>query len=268
MPLSIDNYLRSLSLDYYLKNSSSETIAINTSLTSLALNIDKQFGPLIKRHFVFGSYDRDTILPRKFDSKSDIDVMVVFNHTDYERTPETYRTWLKNFADKYYTNRYGSEVIKSFPTVTVRLNHIHYDLVPAKEEVSLYRTTLSIPGDLGWQTTEPNDIREKLIAANTKYNNIIRHIIRILKAWNSSNDYPCNSYQLELQIISMTFYNHNVQSGLFYAVDQLTILRTDSQSKMAKLRSLKYNIKLVQNSLNQNDVENAKRWLHQILPMP
>ena len=107
MASSIDTYLRSLSYSFYLKKDSAEITRINTSKDNLLANLDKELGILIKRRFVFGSYDRDTILPRSIDSKSDIDIMVVFNHTEYERTPETYRGWLKNFGDKYYKDRYG-----------------------------------------------------------------------------------------------------------------------------------------------------------------
>lgn len=268
MAVSIDNYLRSLAGSYYLKNNSDEIVAINASLKHLFANLDKELGLLIKRRFVFGSYDRDTILPRKFDSKSDIDIMVVFNHTDYERTPETYRAWLKNFADKYYKDRYGSEVVKSFPTVAIRLNHIHYDLVPAKEEALWYSTTISIPGNLGWRTTDPNDVKQKLIEANTKYNNIVRPIIRILKAWNCYNAFPYDSYLLELQITGMNFYSDNVQSGFFYAVGQLNSSWNDPESKSKKLQSLKYNIDQAKAALDENDSERAKRWLHRILPTP
>lgn len=268
MAVSIDNYLRNLAATYYLKNNSDEIVAINASLKSLFSNLDKELGSLIKRRFVFGSYDRDTILPRKFDSKSDIDIMIVFNHTDYERTPETYRAWLKNFADKYYKDKYGSEVVKSFPTVAIRLNHIHYDLVPAKEEPLWFSPTIYIPGNSGWRATDPNDIKERLVEANTKYNNIVRPIIRILKAWNCFNAFPYDSYLLELQITAMNFYNDNVQSGFFYAVRQLNTTGDDTQCKGEKLQSLKYNVDQAKAALDENDLETAKHWLHRILPTP
>lgn len=258
MALSLDSYLKSLSFSYYLKNDSDEVKRINTSLSGLLTNLNTHFSSLIKRKFVFGSYDRDTILPRKFDSKSDIDVMVVFNHTEYERTPETYRTWLKLFADKYYKDRYGSEVVKSFPTVTIRLGHIYFDLVPAKEEILWYSSTLSIPGNFGWRTTDPNDIKKKLTEANTKYNQVVRPIIRLLKAWNCNNGYPYDSYLLEQQITGMNFFGDNVQSGFFYAVGQLSI--TD------KTLSLKNNINEVKKALENDDIIRAKHWLHRVLP--
>ena len=268
MAVTIDNYLKALSAAYYLKNSSTEISSINTSLNNLLTNLDKELGLLIKRRFVFGSYDRDTILPRKFDAKSDIDIMVVFNHTDYERTPETYRAWLKNFADKYYKDKYGSEVVKSHPTVAIRLNHIHYDLVPAKEETLWFNPQLSIPNNTGWRTTDPNDVKKKLVEANTKYNSIVRPIVRLLKSWNCYNGYPYDSYLLELQITGMNFYKDNIQSGLFYAVGQLNTNWDDPKSKSEKLQSLKYNIDQVKTALKDDDLERAKRWLHRILPMP
>jgi predicted nucleotidyltransferase len=266
MAVSIDNYLRSLSLGYYLKNDSDEVKKINTSLNGLLTNLNTELGLLIKRIFVFGSYDRDTILPRKFDSKSDIDVMVIFNHTEHERTPETYRAWLKLFADKYYKDRYGSEVVKSFPTVTIRLGHIYFDLVPAKEEITWYSSTISIPGDYGWRTTAPNDVKQKLTEANTKYNQIVRPIIRLLKTWNCNNCYPYDSYLLELQITGMNFYGDNIQSGFFFAVGQLNTSWGEPESKASKIQSLKYNIGEVKKALENEDLIRAKHWLHRVLP--
>lgn len=157
MAVSINTYLKDLSYRYYLKNDSAEIVRMNSSLEGLLKNLDKELGILIKRRFVFGSYDRDTILPRTYDNNSDIDLMVVFNTTVYERTLETYRTWLNNFAVKYYKDRYGSEVVRSFPTVTLKLGHIKYDLVPAKEETIFWTPSLYIPNKGGsWQQTDPN----------------------------------------------------------------------------------------------------------------
>jgi predicted nucleotidyltransferase len=266
MATSINNYLRDLSYKFYLKSDSEEIKRINNSLSNLLRNLDSELGILINRRFVFGSYDRDTILPRSIDNNSDIDLMVVFNTTEYERTPETYRNWLKNFADKYYKNRYGSDVVKTFPTVTIRLDRINYDLVPAKE-VTFILSTLYIPSSSGWQSTDPADIKKKLVEANTKYNSIVRPIIRLLKAWNCTCGYPYDSYDLELLITNMNFYGDDVQRGFFYAVGQLPYnFLFDTQSKSTKLESLRYNINKVKEALDNDDIENAKHWLHRVLP--
>ena len=271
MGASIDTYLRTLSSSFYLKNDSAEITRINSSISTIFSNLDKNLGVLMKRKFVFGSYDRDTILPRKIDQNSDIDVMVVFNTTEYERTPETYRLWLKLFADKYYKDRYGSTVLKSFPTVTIKLGNIHYDLVPAKETTlyGLYNT-LYIPSKNSlfdnWQQTDPNDVKQKLTQCNTKYNSIVRPIIRLLKAWNCTNGYPFDSYKLELSITNMTFYGDNIQSGFFYAVQQLPVDYYLAEYKKSKIESLRYNIGKVKEALDRYDTINAKYWLHRVLP--
>jgi len=267
MVVSINSYLRDLSYRYYLKNDSKEIDKINRSLEGLLGNLDKELGILIKRRFVFGSYDRDTILPRTFDNNSDIDLMVVFNTTEYERTPETYRAWLKNFANKYYKDKYGSEVVKSFPTVTIRLGHINYDLVPAKEETNFWTSSLYIPSiGGGWQTTDPNDVKNKLTEANTKYNSIVKPIIRMMKAWNASKDYPFDSYELELFLTGLNYYGDDIQKDFFYAVGQLSTNWNDPQTKKDKVTSLKYNIDQVKSYLEKDDTTKAKQWLHRVLP--
>ena len=267
MGSSLDSYLRDLSYSFYLKKSSTEISKIETSKANLLSNLDNELGTKIKRRFVFGSYDRDTILPRSIDQRSDIDLMVIFNHTDYERTPATYRNWLKDFGDKYYKNRYGSEVIKSFPTVTIRLGNIHFDLVPAKEESLMFHSSIYIPDQLyGWQITDPSDVKDRLTAANTRYNSIVKPIIRLFKAWNSTNGYPFDSYKLELKLLSNSYYGDNVERGFFRAVNQLQSEWSDSQFRKEKIVSLKYNIVKVKENLDNYNTLNAKQWLHRVLP--
>lgn len=270
MALSIDNYLRNVAAKYYLKNNSIEVTKITSSVTNLLTNLQSFLGTKMNRAFVFGSYDRDTILPRSLDSHSDVDVMVVFNHTDYERTPETYRSWLYDFAVKNYQIRYGSTVSKTHPTVTIKLNNIHYDLVPAKEENNWFTSasTLYIPKAGGeWRTTNPYDVRSALTSANTKYNGIVRPVIRLMKGWNSNNGYPYDSYILERAITEMNFYGDNHQSGLFYAVNQLPLSSNDSTATKGKVESLQLNIRYVKQYLEEGNLERAKHWLHRVLPL-
>lgn len=265
MAVSIDNYLRTLAAAYYLKNSSVETSKINGSIASMRRNLDSYFGSDIKRSFVFGSYDRDTILPRKYDSKSDIDLMVVFSSSNY--TPETYRNQLRRFADKYYGARYNAPVVKNFPTITVRLNNIHYDLVPAKEESLFWSgTELYIPGNNGWRTTNPNDVKENLTRSNTRYKSIVRPLIRLMKAWNCKNGYPYDSYLLELEITEMNFSGDTVQSGLFYLIDNLRTNWSDPQLRKTKLDALRSNMRAVRTALNSDNLLRAKILLHRSFP--
>lgn len=266
MAISLNSYLKQLSSDYYLKNDSEELRKINSSVDNLLKNLDKELPYLIKRHFIFGSFDRDTILPRKYDSNSDVDIMVVFNHTDYERTPETYRAWLKSFADKHYKDRYGSDVVKSFPTVTIKLNNINYDLVPAKEETNYFSSTLYIPGEYGWISTDPYDVKSNLTAINSRYNSIVRPIIRLLKAWNSNVGHPVDSYDLELQITKMNFHGDNVETGFIWAAKRIIVSQYAAQWKKDRINSLINIISKFESCLQDNDSAGARIQLHKLLP--
>lgn len=266
MAISLNNYLRQLSSDYYLKNDSEELRKINTSVDNLMKNLDKDFEYLVNRKFIFGSFDRDTILPRKYDSNSDVDIMIVFNHTEYERTPETYRAWLKSFADKYYKNRYGSEVVKSFPTVTIRLNSINYDLVPAKEETNFFTSTLYIPGDNGWVSTDPYDVKTNLTKVNSQYNNIVRPIIRLLKAWNNNVGHPVDSYELELQVTKMNFHGDNIETGFIWASKRISVSSYAAQWRKDRISSLNSVVSKFESCLQNDDSIGARIQLHKLLP--
>lgn len=151
--------------------------------------------------------------------------------------------------------------------MTLKLGHIKYDLVPAKEETIFRTPNLYIPNKGGdWQQTDPNDVKTKLTEANTKYNSIIRPIIRLMKGWNASKGYPYDSYELELFLTSLNFYGDDVQKGFFYAVGQLSTNWNDPQTKKDKVTSLKYNIDQVKTCLENNDQAKAKQWLHRVLP--
>lgn len=87
-----------------------------------------------------------------------------------------------------------------------------------------------------------------------------------MKAWNCNNGYPFDSYKLELFITGLNYFNDNVQSGFFYAVGQLSTEWNDPQTKNDKVTSLKYNIGKVKECLDKYETDEAKRWLHRVLP--
>ena len=269
MAISIDSYLRTLSYEkYYLRRNSEEITRIDNSIKALFTNLSTEFKYKIRSKNIFGSYDRDTILPRSIDPMSDVDIMVIFNHTDFERTPETYRNWLKEFAEKYYKNKYGSSVEKTFPTITLKLENISYDLVPAKQVDTFWSSKIYIPDEGNdWVETDPKDVKDKLTDANTRYNSIVKPIIRIFKAWNAKASYPIDSYELENLIAGMNFSNDNIQSGFLYAAKKLNSDYSFSQKTDEKISSLVYNLEKASDCLLINDLEAAKRWLHRVLPL-
>ena len=99
--MSVLSYLTSLSSQLVL--STEERISIGVSLGFLKTKLSNwSHSSDIQEQAVFGSYDHETILPRKYDEGSDVDYMIVFkNPNNYQ--PETFRGWLKKFAEDKYT---------------------------------------------------------------------------------------------------------------------------------------------------------------------
>lgn len=168
--------------------------------------------------------------------------MIVFNHTAYERTPLTYRRWLREFAERNYKR---STIKRSHPSITLRLGAIDYDLVPARYEKRFWEIgSYYIPNEVkdGWRSTNPNDVKEALVQANVRHNSTIKPVIRLFKAWNAKAGYPYDSYKLELAITRMHFWHSTVSENFFQAVNQLTPAWRDAQSKKNKVKSLKNNV--------------------------
>ena len=198
--MTVNSYLSNLASDLVL--SSDEKTSINTSISTLEYRLELFFGNDIIEKFRFGSSTRDTILPRKADSNSDIDYMIVFNNSNNYQ-PQTYLNQLKRFAEKYYQT---SEIHQSSPTIVLELNHIKFELVPAyKSGLGYYITNKTN----GWMYTNPNDINHNLTKANTNNGSKIKPVIRLLKHWNISKTYRYyESYGLEKKLISSLEYSY------------------------------------------------------------
>lgn len=201
--MSVDSYLKSLSRKMVL--SDSEKDSITTSISTLKYRLNYYFSD-IKSVSIFGSYARGTILPRKYDENSDVDVMIVFdNSNDYK--PQSFLNRLKNFAEHYYST---SEIHQSSPTIVLKLNHIKFELVPAYVEYSSYY----IPnGPSNWMYTNPKKLNDDLADCNENNNGKIKPIVRLLKHWNiQKNNRDISSYLLEQTIaenMKFSFVNCN-----------------------------------------------------------
>lgn len=98
--MSVNTYLSNCASDLVL--SSSEKESITTSINTLETRLTSYFGSNIKENFKFGSYTRETILPRKVDEDSDIDYMIVFDNSNNYK-PQTFLDRLKRFAEAKYS---------------------------------------------------------------------------------------------------------------------------------------------------------------------
>lgn len=203
--MSINSYLSNLASSLVL--SESEKSSITTSINTLESRLDCWFGDDIVKKFVFGSYARGTILPRKADSNSDIDIMVVFSNPDLYQ-PQTFLNRLKTFVEYYYST---SIVYQSSPTIVLELNHIKFELTPAYCLSGLYY----IPnGPTKWMFTDPDGFYKTLTECNANNGYKIKPIVRLIKHWNIQKNYRnLASYSLEKRIAEDMKYSYALCSS-------------------------------------------------------
>lgn len=264
MDVGLNNYLKRISSELFIKKGSRERFNIERSLLIIIDKLESYFGNEVSEVLVFGSYTRDTILPRIYDEHSDIDIMVEFNTDDYDKLkPESYRTKLKKFADLSYPRALSG---KDHPSVVIELNHIKFDLVPSIFDDGWLYDSIEIPDkDGGWMETNPEKFDKKLIDANKRYNSIVKPIIRLLKYWNASHGYPYYSFDLEMRIARMDFSNDNVESGFLYAIKNLSSTDFPNWAENA-LDALQENGYTLRKHLKTQEITKAKNILAQILP--
>ena len=179
---------------------------IKTSIDNLSYWLKHKLSGQIEGIFPFGSWTRNTILPRAYDDNSDIDIMVVFKQNgygDYYNKAEYFRSKLRSFATVSYPLSY---VRRDAPAVKLELGFIKYDLVPAVSYwmPGLFNIPHSSPS-LEWMLTQPKDLDPLISQLNVRYGgNLVRNVIRLCKYWNKSGNHTAMaSYQLESFILNV-----------------------------------------------------------------
>lgn len=270
MPISINTKLVELANNYYISHGTSEQVKIDSSVVTLKSRLINYFGNNVLKIIEFGSYKRDTILPRQIDENSDVDLMVVFNHSSLGVSPGTYRNYLINFADNKYSR---SNVKKSSPTVVLELDHIKYDLVPSYEQKIAWslNSNIYIPqNDTSWMITDPNGFNAELTRINTMNGYNIKRVIRLLKAWNAKVGYPVKSFMLEQEIARGSFFqmDKSLEGYFFSAINNLSQYQNGQYfSPNQKIVSLKENAARVKSYLQGDNSISAMVWLSHILPI-
>lgn len=196
--MSVNSYLNNLASSLVL--SESEKSNISTSVNTIKTRLGWYFSSDVVEKNIFGSYVRGTILPRKVDEKSDVDIMVVFSNP-YRYKPQTFLNKLKAFAEKYYSS---SEIYQSSPTVVLELHHIKFELTPAYQEYGMYY----IPnGPSNWMYTDPDGFYDTLTKCNVNNSYKIKPVVRLLKHWNIQKNYrDIASFSMEKKIAEDLMY--------------------------------------------------------------
>lgn len=260
--MSINNKLVTFAQnELVLSHDETEREKIKASLGQLEKVLKDKLGNNIKEFVRFGSFTRNTILPRKYDPESDVDLMVIFNTTGGVKTPGTYRKWLLDVVSVAYPNSVSK---KDFPVVKLLLNHIMFDIVPAiTQEPYLGSKLYYIPGsDDSWRNTIPNDINDSLASKNTQYgNNVIRNTIRLCKYWNAGAGYPLESYPMEKNIINLSYWSNEDTYERF-----LTTLNSIA-GNLPEVRQALGNIQKYKGDwFNQPNEAKQLEWLQKLLP--
>ena len=229
--MNVNDYLTNLASKAIIGDE--EKAGIMCSINTLDTRLKAYFSDNITKQFIFGSYERDTILPRAMDPNSDIDYAIVFSGASLK--PQTYLNNLRAFAECYYITSPKSQ---SNPTIILTLNDIQFDLVPVIE-CSLYG--FKIPAKASnyedWIHTNPNDFNQKLASANKFNQYLIKPLIRLVKYWNARNNYPFESYVLEQKMLNPKFlpsYMYgllHLKDYLYYFIEKLDLDSSPPQWK-------------------------------------
>ena len=252
--MSVNSYLSELASSMVLTES--EEDSIETSISTIKNRLGLYFGSEIREKKVFGSYKRGTILPRKIDDKSDVDLMVVFYNTDHYK-PQSFLNRLKDFANYYYRS---SIVYQSKPTIVLELNHIKFELTPAYVEYGSYY----IPdGPDKWMFTDPDRLHDDLVKCNKDNSYKIKPAIRLTKHWNIQKNYrKMASYRIEERIVEdLKYAYYSCSSTLDYVKKALSSIKyyTDIDRVNAALDHINKAVEYEQNGMPYSAMNEIKK---------
>ena len=241
---TVNGYLTSLQSDLYVNGA--EKDKIKTSIDAICTRLGYYFGnsehnihKIIKKD-IFGSYSRDTMLSRKYDEDSDIDLMVIFEDAN-EYTPQTCLNWLKEFADYWYPN---SLVKQSLPTIVIELQNIKFELVPTYKND--YGNLYIAKDSSNWQYTNP-------------------------KYWNVKKNYRrYKSYSLEKYLTekfeTSYLYCNNQFDYLDWAFFHLGNYSANDNYISNRIKTAKDNIELAQKYEKNYDYDSAIECIKRVIP--
>jgi hypothetical protein len=262
--MSVNTYLSNLASE--LNIAEKEKASIDNSISTLAIRLKSFFGVNLKEHFQFGSSVRKTMLPRKADSKSDVDYMIVLDNAQANK-PQTLINRTKSFAEHWYSSSISSQ---SNPTIILELNHIKFDLVPSFRAYD--GASLQIPAPASafsdWIYTYPFSLNSNMEDAHRNSGYELKPALRLLKYWNASNDYIYSSFPLEEKMINAGLgWYADVKLCFFAMIDNIYSDRLSlPEYKRKKVERAKQLVDSVRSHENQAMPITAEAEVAKLLP--
>lgn len=213
-----------------------ERTSIDTSINTLSRKLGNHFNNLNSK-FVFGSYDRRTILRRSKDPNSDVDYMVVFSDGAYYR-PQTLMTRLRTFAESNY---FRNEIKQSSPTIVIELSSIKFELAPAYVSWGTYYIPAPASSYTDWISTNPSGMKTELDGKHRLNNYVIKDLIQLIKYWNVKNGRIYSSYEIERYVLDKLFFScTNLKEYFYSAVEGLSTYgkSINNTSKINRLKGV------------------------------
>lgn len=241
---------------------------VQRTLGALQTRLQQHFGAQLQTSVVFGSYSRGTILPRVMDARSDVDYMIVLSAAS-EPSVLACLEQLKGFARQ----RLGIAT-PSHDQATLRLESpkIRFELVPAT--VNLFGgLQIATPAGLhgSWLDTDPQSAHDKLTDANRRHHGLIRPLVRILKYWNATANYPFEPFVLEQKVVGFALGQKNpstrISDYFIHFVEALHVSWEDPAPRrdaIERLKALTAQARHFQRA--ERDVQ-AKGVMGQLLPV-
>lgn len=234
---------------------------IDISIEYFKQKIWGQFQDRLVEVVVFGSYSRDTIIIE--DDEADVDIVVIYKTREVQ--PDTYLKQIKSFCEDTY-NR--STIYQDHPTIVIDMEHIKFEIVPS---IYVSPGVVKIPAprskELKWVHTNPKDLITKVQAKDKNNKNLILPVIRILKYWNTLNDRPFSSFQIERAVVDKIYTCSTVKQYFSIAISAVEAIASNDLQKKS-MRKLREKLKRLYILETNNFHEYIEQELNSFLPFP
>ncbi|MDH4273531.1 MAG: hypothetical protein OEW08_00685 [Gammaproteobacteria bacterium] len=206
--MTLRNTIKNLSKSLFLDQDT--TRSIDSLIANVSEKAQRYF--LHDLHLIgaFGSYSRNTLLPRQMDSRTVIDVMVCLNISS--KMASDHLNYLQQFVEHVFPNQNFSRTPRS---LTLHFSPYPVRLLPAvASDAAAYR--IPARSTAGWLYINPTECMRRLEFADQFNRGMVRPLIRVAKYWNATHDYPFHPFEIEQAIINK---GYQYSGGLFSAPD-------------------------------------------------